>query len=218
MSALTLVIANKSYSSWSLRPWLLMRQFGVDFEEIVIPLYRDGAAEKIRAYSPTGKLPCLIDGEAVVWESLAIVEHVAERFPDRPIWPDDPLARAFARSIAAEMHAGFQALRDEFNMNVRRKILGREPSQAARADVARIESIWSEARGRFGGDGPYLIGAFSAADAMFAPVATRFETYGIEIGAEAKAYVETILSTPAYLEWKEAALAEPWVIERYELA
>ncbi len=218
MPDLTLVIGNKSYSSWSLRPWLLMRQFGAPFEEIVIPLFRPDSAGALRAYSPTGKVPCLIDGDLVVWESLAIVEHLAERFPELPIWPRNRDARAFARAISAEMHAGFGALREEFTMNIRRRVPGRRPSVAASADVARVEAIWREARERFGAEGPFLCGDFCAADAMFAPVATRFDTYGLQIAPVSQAYVDTILSTPAYVEWREAALDEPWEIGKYEPA
>ena len=180
----TLVLANKAYSSWSLRPWLLMRVCAIPFDEIVIPLYTPATAAAIARYSPAGKVPILLDGAVTVWESLAIVEHLAAAHPDVPIWPRDPRARALARSLAAEMHAGFLALRQAMPMNMRRApkppLAGWD---AARTDIARVEAAWSDARARHGTGGPFLFGAFTAADAMFAPVVSRFHAYAVPVGA-----------------------------------
>lgn len=211
-----LVIANKLYSSWSMRPWLVMTAFAIPFEETVIPLRVGGSAERIRSYSPSGKVPVLIDGEAVVWESVAIIEHLAERYPDRAIWPKDPVARAHARSIASEMHAGFQALRQACPMNLGKRFKTPELSAEVAAAIARIEELWQTAHGRFAGRGPFLFGAFCAADAMYAPVATRFDTYRIPVSAASHAYMEALLSHPAVCAWREAALDEPWTIADYE--
>jgi glutathione S-transferase len=210
-----LVIANKAYSSWSLRPWLALTVAGIPFEELVIPLRQADTASRILAHSPSGKVPCLIDGGTVVWESLAILEHLAERFPDQQLWPADRAARAHARAIAAEMHAGFMALRQACPMDVTRRFAPRERGPEVAADAARIGAIWREARQRFGAGGPFLYGAFSAADAMYAPVATRFWSYGIPLDAVAQAYVDAILALPAFKSWQASALAEPWVIAEY---
>lgn len=204
-----LVIGNKAYSSWSFRPWLLMRVLGLPFEEELIPLYRDGSAERIRAASPGGRVPALIDGDVVVWESLSIIEYIADCFPDR-VWPFDRAARAHARSLSAEMHAGFSALRARCPMNIRREpkpvILGAE----VEANVARVIAGWTEARSRFGAGGPFLYGAFSGADAMYAPVVSRFHSYAIDVPAPVRAYMERVMALAAWREWKEAADAEPW--------
>ncbi len=204
-----LVIGNKAYSSWSFRPWLLMRVLGLPFEEELIPLYRDGSAERIRAASPGGKVPALIDGDVVVWESLSIIEYIADRFPDR-VWPFDRAARAHARSLSAEMHSGFAPLRARCPMNIRRGpkpvILGPE----AAADVARIIAGWTEARSRFGAGGPFLYGAFSGADAMYAPVVSRFHSYAVDVPPPVRAYMDAVMALPAWREWKQAADGEPW--------
>jgi glutathione S-transferase len=204
-----LVIGNKAYSSWSFRPWLLMQVLGLPFEEELIPLYRDGSAERIRAASPGGKVPALIDGDVVVWESLSIIEYIADRFPDR-VWPFDRAARAHARSLSAEMHSGFAPLRARCPMNIRREpkpvILGPE----AAADVARIIAGWTEARSRFGAGGPFLYGAFSGADAMYAPVVSRFHSYAVEVPPPVRAYMDAVMALPAWREWKQAADGEPW--------
>lgn len=211
-----LVIGNKLYSSWSMRPWLVARAFGVPFHETVIRLKRADTAQRIAAYSPAGKLPVLIDGDTRVWESLAIIEHLAEKFPDRAIWPGDPAARAHARAISSEMHAGFQPLRQACNMNLGKVFAPRDQAPGVAADVARIVDIWREARDRFGAGGPFLYGAFSAADAMYAPVVTRFVTYSISVNEPARSYMDAVLAHPAFAAWRADALAEPWTIPEYE--
>ena len=213
----TLVIANKLYSSWSLRPWLLLRQAGIAFDERLIRLGEPDTGARIRAFSGGGKVPVLIDGDATVWESLAIMEYAAERWPDAGIWPRDPAARAFARSIAAEMHAGFQGLRAACPMNLGKRFGPRDRGPGVAADVVRIEAIWREARDRFGAGGPFLFGGFDAADAMYAPVVTRLDTYAIAVGRETRAYMDAVLGLPAFAEWREAALAEPWIVEADEV-
>jgi len=210
MDARTLVIGNKTYSSWSLRPWLVLRAAGIPFDEIVIPLYRADSKQAILRHSPGGKVPVLIDGDAVVFESLAICEHAAELAPDARLWPADRVARAHARSIGAEMHAGFLALRSAMPMNlrVRGARLAKEPSAEVRADVARIVEIVEDCRARFGAGGPFLFGAFGIADAMFAPVATRFRSYGVSVPKVAQAWCDAVLATEPFLEWERAAAAE----------
>ena len=215
MTALTLAIGNKRYSSWSLRPWLALRQAGIAFDEVVIPLYRDGSKAAILAYSSAGKVPVLVHGERVVWDSLAILEYLAETFPAARLWPDDAAARALARSVSAEMHAGFGALREGMPMDLRGPVPGKGRSDAVDADIARVGAIWRDCRARFADRGPFLFGPFTAADAMYAPVATRFRTYGVALDPTCQAYADAVLALPAFLEWQEAALQEPWVIERY---
>lgn len=217
MSSLSLVIANKNYSSWSLRAWLALRQSGLAFDEILVPLDLPETRAELLKHSPTGKAPCLIDGAIRVWESLAILEYLAERFPDARLWPAAADARALARAISAEMHAGFGNLRSTLPMNLRRKVARLDTDDATRADVARIEALWRDARRRFGEDGPFLFGSFTAADAMYAPVATRLHTYDIPIAHDTRVYVDTILGLPAFKEWTEAALAEPWVVDADEV-
>jgi glutathione S-transferase len=212
-----LVVANKLYSSWSLRPWLLLKVLGVPFEEVVVVLDRPDTREQILRHSPAGRVPVLLDGEATVWESLAIVEHVADFHAPGRVWPEARAARAMARAVAAEMHAGFAALRTACPMNLGMRFPFRDRGEACAADVARIEAIVREARRRFGAGGPFLFGAFSAADAMYAPVATRLDTYGIPLEPETAAWVEAVLGLPAYREWLEAALAEPWEMPRIDL-
>jgi len=213
-----LVIGNKNYSSWSLRPWLAMRASQIDFEEIFIPLYTDDKADKDRilSFSRAGKVPVLIDGDVTVWDSLAIIEYLAERFPEARLWPQDRAARAHARSISAEMHSGFLPLRNECGMNLHRPVRAVTLSAEAEANVARIQDIWTECRKRHGKSGPFLFGAFTAADAMFAPVVHRFRTYAIKVDAQAQAYIETMMVLPAFAEWTAAGLAETFVIERFE--
>ncbi|MFO1462552.1 MAG: glutathione S-transferase family protein [bacterium] len=213
---LTLVIGNKNYSSWSLRPWLLMRQMGIPFEEILIPLYRPETKDRILMYSPSGKVPALREGDRVIWESLAIAEYLAEMFPRMNLWPEDPAARALARSISSEMHAGFTALRSELPMNIRRRPAPIAMSPAAQADVRRIESIWEECRRLYAGQGPFLFGRFSIADAMYAPVVFRFSRYAVEVGSEPRSYMGTMEALPAVQEWVEAARSEPWIIAASE--
>ena len=215
--ALKLVIGNKNYSSWSMRPWLAMRANDIAFEEILIPLYT-GAVDKQRILDVTrsGKVPALIDGDVTIWDSLSIIEYVAERFPASRLWPEDRAGRAHARSISAEMHSGFGPLRNECGMNLHRPVGAIALSDDARANIARIEQIWTECRERYGKSGPFLFGGFGAADAMFAPVVHRFRTYAIAVAPEAKAYMETMMALPAFQEWTRAGLAETLVIEKLE--
>ena len=215
-----LVIANKNYSSWSLRPWLLLTELGLPFEEVLIPFaqaFDDPVWKKaVAVFSPAGKVPALIDGETQVWESLAILEYLADKRPDLPVWPEAPAARAMARSISAEMHAGFQALRGACPMNVARVFPARDRGAKVAADVARITTIWREARERFGEGGPFLFGRFGAADAMFAPVVARFVGYSIPLDTVCAAYVEAVTATRGYQSWRTAALAEPWIVDEDE--
>ncbi len=213
-----LTIANKLYSSWSMRPWLVMRAIGLDFEETVIPLRQPDTAERIKAYSPTGKVPVLTDGEVKVWESLAIISYLADVHPEKPIWPEGRVARAHAKSIAMEMHAGFQALRQACPMNLGKRFRTPPLTDDIKANVERIEQIWREARSRFAHGGPYLFGDFTAADAMYAPVATRLDTYSFPVAADTRDYIDAIYAHPAFVEWRDAALAEPvgWTIAAYE--
>jgi glutathione S-transferase len=216
---LKLVIGNKNYSSWSMRPWLALRANDIPFEEIFVPLYT-GEADKRRllSFTPSGKVPTLIDGDVTIWDSLAIVEYLAERFPEKRLWPEDRASRAHARSISAEMHSGFAALRNECGMNLHRPVRAIALSEDARANIKRIQQIWIECRERYGKGGPYLFGAFGGADAMFAPVVHRFRTYAIEVAPEAQAYMATMMSLPAFAEWTRAGLAETLVIEKFETA
>lgn len=213
----TLVIANKMYSSWSLRPWLLLTELGIPFEEVLIPLDQPDTRARILAHSPTGRVPVLLDEGATVWETTAIMDYVAERWPDRPVWPADRWARAHARAIAAEMHAGFGALRQACPMNLGRRYAARDRGEAVTRDVARIVSLWAEARERFGQGGPFLFGAFGAADAMYAPVVTRLDTYGFDVPTEARRYMDAVLGLRSFRAWREAALAETWVIPHDEV-
>ncbi|MCG6121090.1 MAG: glutathione S-transferase family protein [Microvirga sp.] len=213
-----LVIANKCYSSWSLRPWLLMRHHGIAFDEIVIPLGLPDTRERILRHSPSGKVPAIVDGDVSVWESLAIMETLAERRPDLSIWPRDPAARALARAISCEMHAGFGALRKALPMNLGKRYAHRDRGESVAADVARVVAIWTDARARFGAGGPFLFGAdFTAADAMYAPVVTRLDTYGWPVDGAARAYMDAILSLPAYREWLADALRETWIVAHDEI-
>jgi len=214
--ALTLIIGNKNYSSWSFRPWIAMKVAGIAFDEIVIPLYRDGSKEKILNYSPGGKVPALIDGEVRVWETLAILEYLADKLPAARLWPADAAARAHARAVASEMHAGFAPLRRACPMNMWRPVMPHALTPEVKADVARIDALWADCRSRFGGGGKFLFGAFGAVDAMYAPVVSRFHTYGIEVGAASRAYMAAMMALPAWAEWYAAALKEPWVLAEDE--
>ncbi|MEJ8574340.1 glutathione S-transferase family protein [Microbaculum marinum] len=214
---LQLVIGNKNYSSWSLRPWLAMRHLEIPFEEILIPLDQDDTKTRILAHSPGGKVPVLKDGDVTVWESLSILEYLAETFPDRGLWPDDVAARAHARTVSCEMHAGFSALRSACPMNLRKRFAYRDRGSEVTRDVARIQQMWGECRRRFGSEGPFLFGRFSAADAMFAPVVARFETYSIPVDDTVRAYMDAVMGTPAFREWKAAGDAESWVLAHDEV-
>ena len=212
---LKLVIGNKNYSSWSMRPWLALRASNIPFEEVFIPLYT-GAADKQRILdvSRAGKVPVLIDGDVTIWDSLSIIEYIAERFPEKRLWPEHPAHRAHARSISAEMHSGFAALRNECGMNLHRPIGAIELSADARANVARVQEIWAECLKRY--RGPFLFGAFGAVDAMFAPVVHRFRTYAIEVAKETQAYMDTMMALPAFAQWTRDGLAETILIEKFE--
>ena len=201
----TLYIGNKNYSSWSLRPWVLMKTAGIPFREERIPLYQEGSHERVLAKSPSGRVPCLHDGECVVWDSLAIAEYLAERHPG--LWPADAAARAWARSVSAEMHSGFARLRDEFGMNVRLR-WKRLPSPEVAAEIARIVALWREGRERFGRGGAFLCGAFGIVDAFWCPVAFRFQTYGVALDGAADGYLETLLALPAMQEWAADSVRE----------
>ena len=213
-----LIIGNKNYSSWSLRAWLAMKVAGIAFEEHRIPLYGPGAKEQILAFSPAGKVPCLIDGETRVWDSLAICETLAEKHPE--LWPRDAAARALARSVSAEMHSGFADLRTHMSMNVRRRHPGKGRTPESLADVARIIAIWSECLERYGmranPDGAFLFGRFTIADAMYAPVVLRFRTYEVELPSACRAYANAVLALPAMRAWIAAAEAETESIAKFE--
>lgn len=215
--SLKLVIANKCYSSWSMRPWLVMRAFGVPFDELVVPLRTPQTKELISRLSPSGKVPVLIDGDALVWESLAIIEYLAEKFPQVAIWPRDLFARAQARSIANEMHGGFLPLRQALPMNLAKRFRTPQLSEDAQANVARVEQLWRDTASEFGGRGEFLLGEFSAADAMYAPVVTRLDTYQIPVARDTRRYMDAVLHHPAVKAWTAQALAEPWVIPDYEV-
>jgi glutathione S-transferase len=217
MSDLTLYIGNKNYSSWSLRAWLALKHVGTPFKEVIIPLEDGGGPTvAIRAHSPSGKVPALRYGDMVVWDSLAIGEYLAEEFHQAHLWPADRVARALARCACAEMHAGFQSLRSALPMNIRRTPFRLPLSPEVEKEVARIVSLWSECRRRFGAGGPFLFGRFTLADAMYAPVATRFRTYGVTLDEPTAAYVSMIHDLPAMREWTASVRAEPWAIDAYD--
>ncbi len=216
--ALTLVIGNKNYSSWSMRPWLALKACGIAFDEVLIPLYTgDADKQRILKFTRSGKVPALVDGEVTIWDSLAVIEYIAERFPEARLWPEDAALRGHARSVSAEMHSGFVALRNECGMNLHRPVGAKALSADARADIARIQESWAECRARYGKRGPYLFGAFSAADAMYAPVVHRFRTYAIDVLPIVRDYMETMMALPAFQEWTRAGLAETMVIEKAEV-
>jgi glutathione S-transferase len=212
---LKLIIANKLYSSWSLRPWLLLSASGIPFEEILIPLRTPESRSRVLEYSPSGKVPALIDDDVTVWDSLAIIEYLAEKFPGVAVWPLDSKAKAHARAISCEMHSGFQTLRAACPMHLGARFATPPLTEPLRACIDRIEDIWSEARNRFAGGQPFLYGAFSAADAMYAPVVTRFDTFQIPVREATRAYMEAVLAHPAFAAWRAAALVEPWSIPEY---
>ena len=207
-----LIIGNKNYSSWSLRGWLAMALTQAPFEERLMPIHENDWDREIAALSPTRKVPVLVDGEQTIWESLAIIEYLAERYPESGLWPADATARAAARSVAAEMHAGFTALRSSMPMNLRKALPGKGRGPGVAADIDRISTLWRDCRGRFGDGGPFLFGAFSGADCMYAPVATRLDTYGVNLDNTCRAYVDAILHWPDFVRWRTAALDETWII------
>lgn len=214
--ALTLVIGNKNYSSWSFRPWIAMKNAGLAFEEKIVPLYAPGSKEEILKASPAGKVPVLLDGDVAVWESLAILDYLADKFPAAKLWPADAGARAYARSIAAEMHAGFAPLRNHCPMNMRRPVKSRGVPDDVAQNVRRIDQIWSDSHARFGKGGAFLFGAFGAADAMYAPVVSRFVTYDLPASAAARDYIAAVQALPAWKEWREAGVKETWTIPHDE--
>lgn len=210
-----LIFANRNYSSWSMRPWLVLRHFEIPFGEELTPLSGEHWKEAIQARSPTGKVPVLVDGDLIVPETIAIIEYLAEIFPRKHIWPSDRRQRAQARAASAEMHAGFAALRKAAPMNIRASHPGRVPLDDVADDLRRIETLWGELLDRSGG--PYLFGTFCAADAMYAPEATRIRTYGLPASDTAESYVEAIYALPAFQEWLAEAIKEPWIVEADEI-
>ncbi len=217
-----LIIGNKNYSSWSLRGWLAVRQSGLHFEEITIPLYGEGWDQQKRErgeIAPSqGKVPVLWDGEAVVWDSLAIVDYLADKVGRDRFWPKPDDARAMARSMVAEMHAGYAALRSQCPMNIRRRISDHVIDEAARADIVRVLTLWAEARARFGTGGPFLFGTFCAADIFYAPVVSRFLTYGMKVPGFADTYIQAVWEHDWLRAWVAAAEAEEWTVQQYEPA
>jgi glutathione S-transferase len=213
---LTLVIGNKNYSSWSMRPWLALVAFGIPFKEVMVLLDRDDTASNIAFHSTSGKVPVLLAGLTTVWDSLAICEYLAEQFPEQHLWPQDVAARATARSICAEMHSGFGGLRSAMSMNIKARFPGRGRSAAAQADIGRISEIWEECLSRFGHH-EFLFGDFSIADAFFAPVVMRFRTYGVALAPALNAYCERVLAHPAVARWVDEALAETEVAAKHDI-
>ncbi|MBP1846625.1 glutathione S-transferase [Rhizobium petrolearium] len=214
MEKLTLYIGNKNYSSWSLRPWIAMTAAGIDFEEVLIPFDFPAGNPKFKPISPTGRVPVLHHGDIRVWESLSIIEYVAELFPEKGIWPKAVADRAVARSISMEMLSGFRALRNACPMNMRRPKRKLDLPEGVMDDVTRIETIWREMRAKSGG--PFLFSAFTGADAMFAPVINRFDVYDLVTDADTLAYMAAMKSHPAWVKWQEAALAESWIVPEDE--
>lgn len=215
-SGLTLVIANKNYSSWSMRPWVLMTAFNIPFQEVRVLLDRSDTSAQIAHYSSAGRVPILLSGETAIWDSLAICEYLAEQFPEKKMWPDDVAARALARSICAEMHSGFTGVRSSMWMNIKAKFPGKGRTTEAQADIGRISEIWETCLTE-AGPSEYLFGEFSIADAYFAPVVMRFRTYDVVLGPALDAYVERVAAHPAVAQWINGALAESEVIEKYDV-
>ena len=215
MTDLILYIGNKNYSSWSFRPWIAMREIGIPFEEKLVPFDFEAGNPAFASFSPTNKVPVLKHGEITVWESLAILEYLADLFPDTSLWPARPGIRAHARSVSAEMLGNFTALRSECPMNMRREPSAIDISAAARRDIARVERIWRECLDAHGG--PYLYGAFSAADAMYAPVVNRLDIYQLAQDSRVRDYMAAIKALPAWQEWEQAGRGEPWIVEEDEV-
>ena len=216
MAEFTIYIGNKNYSSWSLRGWLALKQAGAPFTEVLIPLREPTTRTEILRYSPSGRLPALLHGGFTVWDSLAIGEYLAEIFPGKQLWPEEPEARALARAVSAEMHSGFSALRSHLPMNMRSSFPNRGVTPEAQVDINRITALWRDCRKRFGEGGVFLFGHFTVADAMYAPVVSRFRTYKIELDEEAQRYADAIWALPALQEWLAAARNEPMIIEDSE--
>lgn len=217
MTDFTLYIGNKNYSSWSLRGWLMAKAAGITFEEVLIRLRQPNTKAEVLRHSPSGRVPALVHRDVSIWESLAIGEYLAELFPDAQLWPQDRGARAVARAVSTEMHAGFSALRTHFPMNMRSSFPNRASTPEVQADVDRINAIWHDCRTRFGKGGAFLFGTtFGNADAMYAPVVTRFRTYKVELDPGAQAYCDAVWAYPPMQEWAAAAKNEPWVFEDSE--
>ncbi len=216
MADITLYLGNKNYSSWSLRAWLVLKRTGAEFEEAMIPIRQPDSREQILRYSPSGKVPALHHKGTVVWDSLAIAEFLAETYPKAKLWPKDTHIRAAARAVCCEMHSGFLDLRRSMPMNMRSHFPGREITPETQGDINRITAIWRDCRNKYGGGGDFLFGEFTIADAMFAPVASRFRTYGIELEGTPRAYADAILDLPEIKAWAEAAGNEPWVVPDFE--
>ncbi len=217
MSKPLLIVGNKNYSSWSLRPYMALKKADIEFEEKLIRFGEPQFSKAVRRYSKAGLVPILIHKENVIWDSLAILEYVAETWPKKQLWPKNAEARAFARSMCAEMHSGFRALRSACPMNIRRPPQSVVMNDAILKDLARIEGLWTEAHKRFGAKGDFLFGKFTNADAMFAPVASRIETYKIPVGKISKSYIAAVLNSAAFTSWKAAALKEPWIYPEDEV-
>lgn len=217
MSRYSLVLGNKNYSSWSLRPWLVMKHLGLEFEETVIPLMIDGFKEELLSHSGSGKVPVLkVEGKEI-WDSLAICEYLNDRYSAGQLWPMDEYAKAVARSVSYEMHSSFFNIRNDMPMNMRKTVDGYTPSSLCQSEIDRVVEIWTSCRERFGQDGPFLFGQFTIADAMFAPLVSRFTTYKIPVMGEAADYMKVVLEMPMMQEWSNSAKGEGWVIEQVEL-
>ena len=221
MAEFTLVIGNKNYSSWSLRGWLMARIADIEFEEIVVPLDLPETQATIRKHSPSGRVPVLLHRGLAIWESLAIAEYLNDLKPEAGLWPPSAAARAHARSISSEMHAGFAELRAKMPMNIRASYPGKGMTPAVRADIERITGLWRDCRKRFSAafdkDDGFLFGTFGAADAMYAPVVSRFHTYAVEVGSVAQDYMKAVMALPAWVEWRDAGVKEPWVLPEDEV-
>jgi glutathione S-transferase len=215
-NSLKLVIGNKNYSSWSMRPWVAMTAFNIPFQEIRVLLDRADTSSRIAQFSPAGRVPILLAGETVIWDSLAICEYLAEQFPEKKMWPDDVAARAEARAICAEMHCGFTGVRSSMWMNIKTRFPGKGRTPEAQADIGRISEIWENCLSR-SGPGAYLFGEFSLVDAYFAPVVMRFRTYEVVLGPALDAYVERVAAYPAVAQWIAGALAETEVVDKYDV-
>ena len=222
MAEFTIVIGNRNYSSWSMRGWLMAKIAGIEFEEVVIPLDLPETQPAIRKHSPSGRVPVLLHRGLAIWESLAIAEYLNDLKPEAGLWPSSAAARAHARAISAEMHAGFAELRNNMPMNIRASYPGKGMTPGVRADIERISGLWRDCRKRFAGafqkDDGFLFGTFGAADAMYAPVVTRLRTYGVKVDSDGDAYCNAVLAHPAVKDWIDAAKHEPWLISAYELA
>ena len=216
MNTLTLTIANKNYSSWSLRAWLAMEATGAAFDEVMVLLGRPDTPTEIAKHSPNGLVPALCDGDLVIWDSLAIAEYLAERFPNAGLWPSDPQVRAIARSVVAEMHSGYTAVRGNMPMNIRASYPGAGRGPGVEEDVKRITSVWESCRRDFGDGGDLLFGGFTIADAFFAPIISRFRTYGVEVTGVAATYMDAVWALPAMRDWVAKAEAEEWKVDRYD--